>query len=633
MVLFVVLANVTAGLGLGAGVLRILGLDKEVSPGEHWVLSFAIGFGVLGWLVFPIGIAGFLSAGPLWTLLAFGSLGVLFLRKSGAPVLKENPDGVGKALLIIFCLSLFFDFAEALAPPVDADSLAYHFNWPKRFIAAGAVSFIPQAWTGAVPMLVQMTYIPPLALGGEVALTLWAMTASWAGVAMVFVFCRRHLSLNWSLAISLIYLTTPAVVYGGGSGQVEPKMTLFVLAGVWGLARFLETGRLSFAVLAGFVAGFFAGAKYLGLLFVAAVGLVVLFRRSGFRLGLIAGVAFGFAALAGGFQWYAWNAVHTGDPVFPMFFEWLGRDDLDFWSEDYSVWFKKTFTRLERDVPRSLWWLIGYPIKATFDPLELFEARRTGFGPFGMLVFPFAVFGVWSLRDQIRESRLFIFALGCVLFYILWFFTGSSQRIRHLLPVYPLLVLVVGVAAVRGAKLKTLQAPLLAAMGLTLIVQLAGHGIFSLTYLKRLASNNSHAAFLSRNILIYDVVPWINTNLGSQDRLFLSERQLLYYLKVPYYFGSPNVQARVELRRDRVRPKTLYRQLESVGVTHVLIQHETKSGVSIKKTPWQVLRETGCLVSQKKFQFRYFKSRTLPSLGGGTKQIEIFKFEGPQCFQ
>jgi hypothetical protein len=43
MVLFVVLANVTAGLGLGAGVLRILGLDKEVSPGEHWVLSFAIG--------------------------------------------------------------------------------------------------------------------------------------------------------------------------------------------------------------------------------------------------------------------------------------------------------------------------------------------------------------------------------------------------------------------------------------------------------------------------------------------------------------------------------------------------------------------------------------------------------------
>ena len=69
MALLVLLANVTAGLGLGAVVMRILGLDREITPGEHWTLSFAVGFGVLGWLVFPIGIAGLLSTGPLWILL------------------------------------------------------------------------------------------------------------------------------------------------------------------------------------------------------------------------------------------------------------------------------------------------------------------------------------------------------------------------------------------------------------------------------------------------------------------------------------------------------------------------------------------------------------------------------------
>jgi hypothetical protein len=277
MAFLVVIANVTAGLGLGAMVMRVIKVDEDLSPGEHWTLSFAIGLGVLGWLVFPIGIAGLLSAGPLWALLLIGSFGVLLLRKSGPPIHGGNPTAIGKALLVLLCAVLFLDFAEALAPPADADSLAYHFNWPKRFISAGEVAFIPQAWTGAVPLLIQMTYIPPLALGGETALTLWTMTSSWAAAAMLFVLTRRHVSFNWSLTVALVYLTTPAVVYGGGSGQVEPKLTLFVMAGIWAVARAIETGRMSFAVLGGLAAGFLADAKYMGLLFVAAAGLVILF--------------------------------------------------------------------------------------------------------------------------------------------------------------------------------------------------------------------------------------------------------------------------------------------------------------------------------------------------------------------
>ncbi len=631
MAFLAALASVTAGLGLGAVVLRVLGLDRDITPGEHWTISFAVGFGVLGWLVFPIGIAGLLSTGPLWTLLLAGSLGVLLLRKGGLPVLGETPNAVARALLAVLCAVLILDLAEALAPPADADSLAYHFNWPKRFIADGEIAFIPQAWTGAVPLLVQMTYIPPLALGGEAALTLWTMIASWAVAAMLFVFCRRHLSLSWSLAVTLVYLTTPAVVFGGGSGQVEPKMALFVLAGAWGLARSIETGQISFAVLAGLVAGFFAGAKYMGLLFVAAAGLVILFQRGGLRPGLVAGLAFAAAAMAGGFQWYAWNIVHTGDPVFPMFFPWLGRE-LDFWSAEYTVWFRERLSNVERDVPRSLWWLIGYPFKATLDPLLVFEARRIGFGPFGMLILPFALLGAWSLRGRARQSRLFLYAVVCALFYAIWFFTGSSQRVRHLLPVLPLFLLVL-TAAARFADLKTLHPPLLAAVGLTIIVQLAGHGIFSLAYLKYLTGNDSREAFLSRNVLAYDVVPWINGNLGPKDRLFLSERQILYYLKVPYFYGSPNVQAVVELRRDRVRPQTLYRQLKSVGVTHILRWRGTKPRSGLEQTPWLALLEMGCLRPRKKFQIKVFRSRTLPDLKNATVDVEILTLNDRECIR
>jgi hypothetical protein len=410
-------------------------------------------------------------------------------------------------------------------------------------------------------------------------------------------------------------------------------MALFVMAGAWAVARSLETGRISFAVLAGLAAGFLAGAKYMGLLFVAAAGLVILFQRGGIRPGLVAGLSFGIAALAAGFQWYAWNTVHTGDPVFPMFFEWLGRDDLNFWSVDYTAWFKKTLRLIERDVPRSIWWFIGYPFKATFDSLPLFEARRTGIGPFGMLILPFAVFGAWVLRDRILRSRLFPFAVVCALFYALWFFTGSSQRIRHLLPVLPLFLMVMAVAAVRFAEMKKIHPPLLAAAGLTLIVQLAGHGIFSLAYLKHLAGNDSREAFLSRNVLVYDVVPWINANLGPKDRIALADRQILYYLNVPYFFASPNVQARVELRPSEINLRTLHRQLQEVGVTHVLLRRETDLPGDTSVSPFAVLREAGCLELEKSMTMRGFASRTLPGMSSGIYTQDILKLRGRECLR
>jgi len=317
--------------------------------------------------------------------------------------------------------------------------------------------------------------------------------------------------------------------------------------------------------------------------------------------------------------------------VFPMFFQWLGRDDLSFWTAEYDVWFKEFFRKVERDIPRSVWWFIGYPFKATFDSLPLFEAKRTGFGPFGMLILPLSACGAWVFRKRIRHSPLFAYAAICGLFYTLWFFTGSSQRIRHLLPMLPLFLLTMAVAAERFTDLKKLHPPLLAALGLTLIVQLAGHGVFSLAYLKHLAGDYSREAFLSRNVLVYDVVPWINANLGPKDRIALSERQILYYLNVPYFFTSATIQVSVELRPDRIRPQTLYKQLRSLGVTHILYRYRAEPGSGLEQTPWLPLWEMGCLTPRKKFKLRSFKSRTLPGLNNAPADVGISRLNGREC--
>jgi hypothetical protein len=173
MALVIVLLQIASCLGFGALLLKGLRLSSEFSPSEEAIFSFAIGFGVLGWLVFPLGIAGLLADGWLLGLLLLGLPGLLILKIPTQ--INHCPDLVGWLLISLIGVAAVFDIAEALAPPGDADTLAHHFNVPKLFLQAGVIEFILRPIDGSVPYLVQMTYLPVLGLGGERALTLWTM--------------------------------------------------------------------------------------------------------------------------------------------------------------------------------------------------------------------------------------------------------------------------------------------------------------------------------------------------------------------------------------------------------------------------------------------------------------------------
>ena len=69
--------------------------------------------------------------------------------------------------IIIYVYSL--DLLEGLLPHGDADTLAYHFAMPKLMSETGGIVFTPRAVDGAVPLLIQMTYVPMLLIGGALA--------------------------------------------------------------------------------------------------------------------------------------------------------------------------------------------------------------------------------------------------------------------------------------------------------------------------------------------------------------------------------------------------------------------------------------------------------------------------------
>lgn len=630
----ILVLQIAACIGFGAAVLRVLKIDCDLTVLQLAVFSFTLGVGVLGWLLFFLGIYGWSESFGFLAVLLTGVMGLGVFRASNKSLIAPNHESFTRlenALLLVLAVFLLLDLPEGLAPPGDGDTLAYHFAMVKQFLVAGRLEFVPRALDGAAPLLVQMTYLPVLALGGEKALTLWTMVSGWAVGAVLYVMCREHLGRPWSMAVALVFMTTPAMVYGSGSGQVEARNALFVMLGAFAVGRTMDRHDIRYLILAGLCAGFFMGGKYTGLLFATACGVTLLAHRQWLRRGAI----FSIAALAIGWQWYSWNWLHTGDPVFPMLYEQLGNDATGVWNLAHQKYFKATFAASENAVPRNIIWFLTYPFKATLDGATIFESGRTGFGPYGLLALPFAVAGAWRFRRGIRSGPLLSYVLIVSTFYTLWFFLGGSQRVRHLLPVLPLLFLVLSIAAERFVAGTKLSRQLVAILGLTLVLQIAGQYLAALNPLRFVVGGESREQFLSRNVLRYEPVPWLNTNLGQNDRVLVQERTYLYYLDVPYYLAHQTQQALLDLRPEANDARRFLGQLETLNIKYLLVTEVDMNKEASAMPPLmrltKGLRDAGCLKSVRKFVVERRSSRTLPGINTSHETLDLFHLLKDNC--
>lgn len=628
--LLVMLLQIGACLGYGTIVIRVLALGRAFGPAELLAWAFVSGFGLLGWILFFVGWAGWFHGAGLITVLGIGAAGIAGLRGLKVGALPQ-PQGTADWLLIIaFATVGFGDLLEGLAPPADGDTLAYHYALPKQFVAAGALEFVPRAVDGAVPLLIQMTYVPVLALGGERALTLWSTITGWAAGALLFVFLGRYVRARSAAAATLVLLTTPAVLAGAGTGQVETRLAMFAIVAAAALADLVRTGDRRFAVLAGLMGGFYAASKYIGLLFVAALAAVTFARKDRFRTTMLLGAG----AAIGGFQWYLWNWMRTGDPVFPMLVGGFGIGNTELWPADFHAWFQQMTIGDERAVARTPFWFFALPVYETFVGFPQFGGGRVGLGPFLAVALPLVVAGIWNRRTSILASPLFPAIMLASVFYVLWFVTGPSQRVRHLLPVYPLVLAAAVIALDRVTTDSRMVVPVIAAFAVTLTVQIAAQAVYSVNYVQHHSTGESRDDFLRRNVSHYEPVPWINANLRRNDRILVMSRQLSYLIDVPHFVGHLYDDPRIDLRPERSNTTQLMTSLRRFGITHVLAFGAATQGVSGQSfaaaAPWDAVVAAECLDLLQTFEIRSIESRTLNVFDQQTTNMAVFRV-APAC--
>jgi hypothetical protein len=199
--------------------------------------------------------------------------------------------------------------------------------------------------------------------------------------------------------------------------------------------------------------------------------------------------------------------------------------------------------------------------------------------------------------------------------------------------VLPLILICVTVAAQRLTAGGAYRSPLLASVMAVVFLQMAGHGLFALNYAKFLIHDTDRQAFLMRNVEAFQAARWINANLKKTNRVFFVHRPLRYFFEIPFFFGSPLYQSAIELRPGKSDTRTLYRQLRSVGITHMLLV----SGIGEKgptyRAPYDLLERAGCLVRLKRFEGKKLSSRTLPALGSSRRAFDLLQFGDEGCLR
>lgn len=584
-------------LGWGRLALRALSLKERLRPAEVPFFAFAAGFGIVGWLAFFPAMTGTFHAPVLAVLVGAGLPGLMGHWGWGAAarwewraVARWEWRAVALPALVIAVVAAG-DLVEALSPPVDADSLAYHFAYARQLVDSGHLVFVPRAVDGVTPLLTQTVHGIALALGGERVLTLWCMVSGWVAAAMAGAVARRWLSAGWSLTVVALVMSMPMVLNSAGSGQVETRLAAFALAAAVTAVDSRRGGGWGMVVLSGALCGFLVASKYTGLLYGFTLGLVLLFGRGGFGRAWW----FGLALLLCGCQWYLWNWWQVGDPVFPMLWGHVPYHPGSGWSDAQDRYFRTAFAAAEQILPKTVFWWLAYPVRALVEANPVFESGRTGFGPYFVLVAPFALAGGFLHRRRLAGSPLLLFLVIAFVFYSLWFWLGVSQRVRHFVLVVPLVVLVVTVAAERATRAGYGRAPLLAAVAFTLVFQMAAQVVFVHGHVQRLLRGESRDAFYADNVNGYEAVRWINANLPAGNRVLHDHREFNYLLDVAYFQANREFEGRIETRPDMVDVERFWRQVRANGITHVMrsyVPGQSSDGLSHMVG---ALKELGCV--------------------------------------
>ncbi len=409
--------------------------DAATTPGERFWLSALCGMAVFTLTATALAAAGLLYAPLLWAAIAvpcvFGGRQVVALLRA---CVRRDPDSASRSVTERIALAgmvvvVLAALPVALSPQVLHDSLVYHLALPRAYLDAHGFVPFPQLVFANTPLNTEMLYALALTLGGPPTAKLVHVGCGVGMLALTASLGRRLLSSTAGTLAAFLTLTTPLVLGQLPTSYVDLAAGFAFTGAVWGVVQWLRTHQVGPLRVAAVALGLFAGMRYTSVYGVAAVGavltLVLLRRRAGPRQAVAVLGPFAIALLVGAGPWLVKNAIHVGNPIFPLATGVFGLGPL-------------TAGELARTQLLVQQHGMGHGVL----DLLLLPWRVTVYGNPGYATFDGAVSPVWlvALPAVLTWRRMPLgvraLALFAAVYAVAWAF--STHVARYLIPVFPL---------------------------------------------------------------------------------------------------------------------------------------------------------------------------------------------------
>lgn len=528
-----------------------------------------------------------LSGRPFTTSAAIDAAG------RSSPRDEDAADWLGWRWLALATPFVVAILLGGMLPPIDFDVREYHLEAPKEFYQRGRIEFLPHNVYGNMPLgsemlsLLAMVIVDDWWLGALVGKTLIAAFAPLTALALLAM-GRRFFSTTAGVVAALIYLSVPWIALVSTSGLVEGVLAFYLLLSLnavllWrcagrgepetarsneasAVAAIASQHRVASAgsdgnlphrapkrgwssehgllALAGYCAGAAISCKYPAVLFVAAPLLLAIAWNSRPRIGWPVTI-FSLAIAAGCGLWFAKNWALTGNPTYPLLYEWFGGATRGI--ENSSRW-QRVHSPADFQL-RSLW-----------AGVENVLWKSDWLSP---ILAPLALMACLARRYRRRAAAL---AAYLAFVFVAWW--CCTHRIdRFWIPVMPVAALLAGIGAAWSSSLawrRVVLATLGLGLGLSLLV-VTGDKFGDNRYfvgLDRLRSDPSRGR--AWHCILNDQMPPTYALLSVGDAA-------VFDLRMPVYYNTAFDDSMLELICQGRGPIEIAAELERLRISHIYV--------------------------------------------------------------
>ncbi len=561
--LFLLFGLLAGAVSLGTIILRRANLTF-VSLLEQTLFAAGIGLAIYSYTVVSLAAVGGLYPAAAWILYGF-SLAVVIIHLRQYPLrdlFAQRPTlNIGESLLVVL-IALFGIFAliGASAPPTDWDSLMYHLEVPKRYIQAHGYVYLPNGYAN-FPQFIESLYALAMLLQDDILARQLNLSLGILATLAVYALARRFVDRSLAMLASLIFISSPLVIFVFVEPFIEAGLTFYSLLAVLAILTWRTNGQQRWLWLSAVLIGLSFAIKYYTIILGPILVWALLERawrlerrpgREVIRLAIIAGLI----ALIFPLPWFVKNIIFVGDPIFPIISAWLGQ-----WGQGLVranwAWYGMGYSPVD---------YLLLPWRMTFN--HQFGVPEPGFLFLLLLPFLFGLLGVPAAGRWLA---------GVILVWFIFWANSAGQSVRFFLPGLALLSAVITITiAYVPAWLARFRHLFVLGVMVIVIYQLIWPLVFGSWSLPFVSGQQSRHEYLTARLDIYPLADYANQHLPITAQIATVWEERGYYFDRPLVIGQSPDGAFLHQFITGDDPASLAEALLARGLTHLIINEALK---------------------------------------------------------